>query len=174
MPKTRKQKQGDLQALTDNLAQAKGVVFVGYHGLTVPEAEILRRQARKENIIFRVIKKTLLSRALSATGHTIDVNAVGAGGLAVAFGLADEVSAAKILATFQKEHETLKIYGGILESKFVDSAAVLALAKLPGKQDLYAKLVGSINAPISGFVNALAGTMRGLLAALNGIKEAKA
>lgn len=173
MPKTRKQKEGDLQALIDNLEQAKGVVFVGYHGLTVPEAEVLRRQARKENIIFRVIKKTLLSRALSATGHNINVNAVGGRGLAVALGLSDEVSAAKILATFQKEHEALKIYGGILEDKFIDAAAVLALAKLPGKLELYAKLVGSINAPVSGFVNALAGTVRGLLTALNGIKEAK-
>lgn len=174
MPKTRKQKEADLQALTDNLSQAKGVVFAGYHGLSVPEAEILRRQARKENIVFRVIKKTLLSRALSGAGHALDVNQIGAGGLAAAFGLSDEVAPAKILAAFAKEHGALKIYGGILENKFIGAEAVLSLSKLPGKLELYGKLVGSLNAPITGLVNVLAGTMRGLVNVLNGIKEAKA
>lgn len=174
MPKTRKQKEGDLQALTDNLAQAKGVVFVGYHGLTVPEAEILRRKSRQENIAFRVIKKTLLSKALAAAGLAVEVNQIGEGGLAAAFGLSDEVAPAKLLHGFAKEHEALKIYGGILENKFIGAAAVLSLAKLPSKMELYGKLVGSMSAPASGLVNALAGTVRGLLTALNGIKEAKA
>lgn len=174
MPKTRKQKQDDLQALTDNLAQAKGVVFVGYHGLTVPETEILRRQSRKENISFTVIKKTLLSKALSAAGLAVAVNQIGAGGLAAAFGRSDEAAPAKLLHGFAKDHEALKIYGGILENKFIDAGMVLSLAKLPSKMELYGKLVGSINAPVSGLVNALAGTMRGLVTVLNGIKEAKA
>jgi len=155
-----------------NLQSAKSVVFVGYHGLTVPEIEILRAQARAEGILLRVIKKTLLQRAFAS--QKLDINAKELGkDLAVAFSNSDEVAAAKILNKFKKEHDALKIYGGLLENKLIDAAAVLSLAKLPGKLELYAKLVGSMNAPVSGFVNVLSGTMRGLVNVLNGIKDAK-
>src|SRR3989344_1610907 len=166
MAKTRKQKEGALEAVSADVAAAKAMVFTGYHGLSVPEVEKLRRALRAEKVSYRVIKKTLLQKAFSA--GQIDIDAKGLGpDLAVAFGLADEVAAAKILAKFQKEHEALKIYGGLLENKFIDKAAVMSLAKLPGKQELYAKLVGSINAPVSGFVNALAGVTRSFVNVLN-------
>ena len=173
MAKTRKQKEGALEAVSKDVAAAKAMVFTGYHGLSVPEVEKLRRALRAEKVSYRVIKKTLLQKAFSA--GQIDIDAKGLGpDLAVAFGLADEVAAAKILAKFQKEHEALKIYGGLLENKFIDKAAVMSLAKLPSKLELYAKLVGALNAPVSGLVNTLAGTMRGLVNVLNGIKDAKA
>ena len=172
MAKTRKQKEGVLEAVNADVAAAKAMVFTGYHGLTVPEVEKLRRALRAEKVSYRVIKKTLLQKAF--TDGKIDVNAKAVGpDLAVAFGLADEVAAAKILAKFKKEHGALKIYGGLLENKFIDAAAVMSLAKLPSKQELYAKLVGAINAPVSGFVNTLSGVMRGLVNVLNSIKEAK-
>ena len=173
MPKTRKQKEAALQDAEKNLQGAKSVVFVGYHGLTVPEIEILRAQARADGIVLRVIKKTLLQRAFAS--QKLDINAKELGqGLAVAFSNSDEVAAAKLLAKFQKDHEVLKIYGGLLENKFVDASAIVSLSKLPGKLELYAKLVSSLNAPVSGFVNVLAGTMRGLVSVLNGIKDVKA
>ena len=173
MPKTRQQKEAALTAIMSDIALARALVFAGYHGLTVPEMENLRRQLRAEQVKFRVIKKTILQRAFSEAKLEIDAKKLGQG-LAVAFGLADEVAPAKILAKFQKEHEALKIYGGLLENKFIDTAAVMSLAKLPSKLELYAKLVGSINAPVAGFVNTLVGTLRGLITALNGIKDAKA
>ena len=172
MPKTRKQKEAALQDAQKNLEGAKSVIFVGYHGLTVPEIEVLRRQARQENIVLRVIKKTLLQRAFAS--NKLDINAKDLGAsLAAAFSNSDEVAVAKLLAKFKKDHDALQIYGGILESKLIDNAAVISLSKLPGKLELYAKLVGTINAPISGLVNTLAGTMRGLVNVLNGIKDAK-
>lgn len=172
MPKTRKQKEQSLQDTEKNLQSAKSVVFVGYHGLTVADIDALRRQARAEGIVFRVIKKTLLQRAFAS--QKLDINAKELGeSLAAAFSHSDEVAAAKILTKFKKEHDALKIYGGLLENKFMDATAVISLSKLPGKLELYAKLVGSMNAPVSGFVNVLSGTMRGLVNVLNGIKEAK-
>lgn len=173
MAKTRKQKEGVLEAVSADVVAAKAMVFTGYHGLSVPEVETLRRALRAEKVSYRVIKKTLLQKAFGA--GQIDIDAKGLGpDLAVAFGLADEVAAAKILAKFQKEHEALKIYGGLLENKFIDKAAVMSLAKLPSKQELYAKLVGTINAPVSGFVNTLAGVTRSFVNVLNAIKDSKA
>ncbi|MBI4122478.1 MAG: 50S ribosomal protein L10 [Parcubacteria group bacterium] len=173
MPKTRKQKETTLVAATQDAASAKSFVFVGYHGLSVPEIEELRKELRAEQVVFKVIKKTLLKKALNEHNMDVDVKNLGEG-LAVAFGMSDEVGAAKVLAKFQKTHEALKIYGGILEAKFIDERGVSALAKLLSKPELYAKLVGSINAPVSGLVTVLAGTVRGLVNVLNGIKDAKA
>ncbi len=173
MAKTRKQKEGVLEAVNADVAAAKAMVFTGYHGLSVPEIEKLRRALRAEKVSYRVIKKTLLQKVFTDRQINVDAKAVGAA-LAVAFGLSDEVAPAKILAKFQKEHEALKIYGGWLEHKFIDAAGVLALAKLPSREELYAKLVGSINAPVSGFVNTLSGTIRSLVNVLNGIKDVKA
>lgn len=173
MPKTRQQKEEALQDAEKNLQSAKSVVFVGYHGLPVSDIEILRAQARADGVVLRVIKKTLLQRAFAS--QKLDINARQLGkDLAAAFSNSDEVAGAKLLAKFQKNHEALKIYGGVLENKFIDSTAILALSKLPGKLELYAKLVGSMNAPVSGFVNVLSGTMRGLVNVLNGIKDSKA
>ena len=173
MPKTRKQKEQTLSQVEADLGQAKSLVFAGYHGLTVADIDALRRELRSERVKFQVIKKTLLQKAFTNQKIEIEAKKIGAD-LAVAYGLNDEVAPAKLLAKFQKQHEALKIYGGMLENKFIDATTVLSLAKLPNKLELYAKLVGSINAPVAGFVNTLSGALRGLITALNGIKDAKA
>ncbi|OJI06194.1 50S ribosomal protein L10 [bacterium CG10_46_32] len=173
MPKTRQQKEQAITEATQYVADAKSMIFVGYHGLSVAQVQELRKKLKQEQVEFQVIKKTLINRVLSEAKLAIDVKNLGTG-LAVAFGLSDEVSAAKILAEFKKKNDSLKLYGGVLESKFIDEAGVVALSKLLSKPELYAKLVGSINAPISGFVNVLAGNLRGFMNVLNGIKDAKA
>jgi large subunit ribosomal protein L10 len=85
------------------------------------------------------------------------------------------VAPAKVLKDFQKENEeiSLEFKGGILEGKFIQPTEVAALAEVPGRQELYARLVGSLNAPVSGFVNVLAGNLRSLLYALKAIEETK-
>ena len=173
MPKSKQQKQDTLDQAKQNIADAKSLVFVGYHGLSVPQVEELRSQLREEKVKFEVIKKTLIKKVLDDAKIDVDVKNLGQG-LAVAFAMEDEVSAAKVLAKFQKDNEALAIYGGVLEEKFLDEAGVSELSKLLSKPELYAKLVGSINAPLSGLANVLAGAMRGLVQALNGIKEQKA
>jgi len=172
MPKTKQQKEEALEQAQEDVKGAKAIVFVGYHGLTVGQIEDLRSQLRAEQVKFKVIKKTLIKKAMEAAKLDVEVKNLGQG-LAVAYGMNDEVSPAKVLAKFQKENEVLKIYGGVLEAKFMDEAQVMALSKLLSKPELYAKLVGSINAPVSGFVNTLAGVMRGFVQVLNGVKEAK-
>ncbi|PIR03363.1 MAG: 50S ribosomal protein L10 [Candidatus Magasanikbacteria bacterium CG11_big_fil_rev_8_21_14_0_20_43_7] len=173
MAKTKVQKEEASQALADNLKKAKAVVFANFQGLTVAETEELRAKCRKNNIVITASKKTVLKHALKDVGFNIDTKAF-EGGVATACGTDDEVAPAQVIATFAKAHELVTIFGGILEGQFIDAAKVKELSLLPSKQELYAKLVGTLNAPISGFVNVLAGNLRNFVGVLNAIKEQKA
>jgi len=96
------------------------------------------------------------------------------GKLAVVFGYQDEVTPAKVVNEFIKTNEAnLQINGGILENRFISKEQVISLAKLPSKLELLSKLVGTINAPVSGFVNVLAGNLRGFVTVLKAIEEKK-
>ncbi len=172
MPKTKEQKEQAVRTLVDQLEAAKSAVFANFQGLTVSESEELRTLCREQNVSYVASKKTLLKRALAEKGMEVDTKAF-EGGIAAVFGNDDEVAPAQVIAKFAKDHEVVKIFGGVLEGAYIDDAKVTALSKLPSKQELYAKLVGSINAPVSGFVNVLAGNIRGLVNVLNAVKDAK-
>lgn len=173
MPKTREQKEKAMQTLVETMKQSKSVVFANFQGLKVSESEELRRLCRKEGVEYLAVKKTLVSKALKDAGIEANPKSFN-GAVSVVFGISDEVAPAQILAKFAKTHEAVKLFGGILEGAFIDAAKVTSLSKLPSKQQLLGQLVGTLNAPVSGFVNVLAGNLRGLVTALNAIKDAKA
>jgi large subunit ribosomal protein L10 len=173
MAKTKEQKQAQVQALVTNMKEAKSAVFANFQGLTVQETETLRAACRENGIVFAASKKTLVQKALEEAGIEADARAF-EGGVAVAFGMDDEVAPAQIVAKFAKDHELVTLFGGILEGAYISGEKVEALSKLPSKQELYAKLVGTMNAPMSGFANVLAGNVRGLVTVLGAIKEQKA
>lgn len=172
MPKSKEEKKQIVQNLIDLFKKMKSAVLVDFKGLKVKEITQLRRLCREQGISYNVAKKTLLKIAAAEAGVNFDAKAV-EGSYAVVFGLADEIAPAKILSDFAKKNEALKILSGILEGKTVDKSAILAIAKLPGKLELLAKLAASIQAPLSGLVNVMAGNLRGLVNVLNGIKETK-
>jgi large subunit ribosomal protein L10 len=174
MPKTKLQKQETVKSLEDGLKAAKAVVFANFQGLKVSEAEELRRECRKNDIKVVAAKKTLVKRACEELGFNDIDPKVFAGGVATFMALGEELSAAKIVATFSKTHEVMQLFGGVLDGKFIDAAMVKSLASLPSKQELLGRLVGTLNAPVSGFVNVLAGNLRGLVGVLNNIAKAKA
>ncbi|MBP6859184.1 50S ribosomal protein L10 [Patescibacteria group bacterium] len=174
MPKTKLQKQETVKSLEDGLKAAKAVVFANFQGLKVSEAEELRRECRKNDVKVVAAKKTLVKRACEEMGLKDIDPKVFAGGVATFMALGEELSAAKIVANFSKNHEVMQLFGGVLEGKFIDATMVKSLASLPGKQELLGKLVGTLNAPVSGFVNVLAGNLRGLVGVLNNIAKAKA
>lgn len=172
MAKTKQQKEKTIKNLVDGLKSAKSVVFANFQGLKVKESEELRRLCREQNIGYLVAKKTLVKKALEKAGLEAEVDSF-AGGVSTVFGREDEVAPAQVLANFAKKHEAVKFFGGILEGRFIDIAKVTELSKLPSKKELLVRLVGTLNAPISGFVNALSGNLRGLVNVLNSIKESK-
>ncbi len=174
MPKTKEQKKQIVNDLADKLAKFKSLVFTDYKGLTVAEASAIRKLAREQGAEYLVAKKTLIKLALDKAGlKDIDVKDL-SGNLALIIGFEDEVSPAKLAANFAKDHEAFKLLGGIMENKFIDLAQVEALSKIPSRVELLAKLVGSLNSPVSGFVNVLAGNLRGLVTVLGAIKDQKA
>ncbi len=173
MAKTRQQKEELFKALKDNFDAAKSVVFVHFDKLKVKEIEALRKLFRAERINYVVAKKTLLKKALKESGIANLEEKFFAKEVGVAFGIDDEVAPARVIQKFSKDHEALKAFGGVLEHGFVGADKVIELSKLPSKEELLAKVVGSLNAPISGFVNVLAGNLRGLVQILSAIKDSK-
>jgi large subunit ribosomal protein L10 len=172
MAQTKEQKEAIVKDLADKLKVSKAVVFSDYKGLKVKDMTVLRRELRAEGVDLKVLKKTLINIALKDAGIEMDVKAL-EGQVAVAVSKNDEVAAAKIIAKMAKANENLKIVGGILGTKELTVKEIDALAKLPSKDQLLAKLVGTLNAPVSGFVNVLAGNMRGLVTVLKAVADKK-
>lgn len=176
MPKTKQQKEIILRDLDTKLAQSKAVVFASFNNLTVRDTEELRGQLLEEQGEFLAIKKTLLGRALNNIQLTEQPNVREFDGqVAIVFAYGDQVLPAKLLQKFQKTHEDkIAFLGGILDGQFLSAADVQSLANLPSKLELQARLVGALNAPVSGFVNVLAGNLRGLVTVLQAVADQKA
>lgn len=169
---TRQQKEELVKSLAQKLKDSKAVVFSDFKGLAVKDMTVLRNELREKGIDFKVLKKTLISIALKDAGIEMDLKKM-EGQIAIAVSQGDEVEAAKIIAKMAKVNENLKIAGGILGKKILGAEEVMALSKLPSKDELLAKLVGTLNAPVSGFVNVLAGNIRGLVQVLKAVSEVK-
>jgi len=170
MPKTREQKEKDLQELTDKLKEAKSVVFSDYRGTTVKDIDAFRRALAKENVFSKVYKMTLVRRALAANG-------IDAGELdyktpvILSLSVDEETAPARLIKNAGKDIKTISILSGLLDKSVYSREQVLALADLPSKDQLRGMLVGTINAPVSGFVNVLAGNVRGLLNVFNAMAQ---
>ncbi|MEI6529048.1 MAG: 50S ribosomal protein L10 [Candidatus Falkowbacteria bacterium] len=176
MPKNKIQKQEILRNLSEKFKKSKSVVFAGFNALTVKDNEKLREQLRSENSEYYVAKKTLMNIAFKDQIDELNVRSLD-GKLAAIFSYGDEVAAAKILGNFRKDKDKearVFFLGGILENKLLSKSEIEAVSQLPSKHELYARLVGTMNAPISGFVNALAGNIKNLVYVLKAIEEKKA
>ena len=173
MAKTRQEKEEIIKNLEDKVANMKSAVLVDYKGLKVKEIETLRSNLKAQNISFNVSKNSL-TRIVFAKNNIKFEDGIFEKPLALAFATDDEVAPAREIALFAKTNEAIEIVGGILEKQFIDSDMVKKLAALPTKEQLYGQIVGTIAAPISGLANVLGGNIRGLVNALNALKEKKA
>lgn len=169
---TKDQKKQLVKDITEEVKAAKSAVFVDYRGLKVNDLTQLKKNLREKGCGFRVAKKTLIERALKEAGIVLDVKSM-EGQIAITVS-PDEVTGAKTINDFGKKNENIKILKGILESNVLEAEEVKALANLPSREEMLARLVGTLNAPISGFVNVLAGNIRGLVQVLKAIGEHQA
>lgn len=169
---TKEQKKKIVKDLAEKLKSSKAVVFSDFKSLSVKNLTALRRELREKDVDFQVLKKTLITIALKDAGIEMDAKKL-EGQIAVAISAGDEVEAAKIIAKAAKANENLKIVGGLIGKNVLSGQEVLVLSKLPGKEEMLARLVGTINAPVSGFVNVLAGNLRGLVQVLKAVGESK-
>ena len=164
------QKKAFVADLAQKLKNACAGVIVSYKGINVSDDTKLRKELREAGIDYFVVKNTLLLRAAKEAGLE-DLAPVLEGTTAIAISENDHVAAARILCKFVENLESFKAKAGFIEGKVINEAEVLNLSKLPTKEVLVAKALGSLNAPISGFVTVLNGTIRGLVVALNAIAE---
>lgn len=169
MALTKKQKENIVKELNKNIANQKAMVFVSVKGLKASELFDLRNQLKESDCLISVVKKTLLSIAFKENKIKVDEESL-AGQVALVFGFKDEIRPAKIAYQFSLKNENLEILAGFFQDKFINKEEVITLAKTPSKEELLARIIGSIKAPISGFANVLQGNIKGLVYVLTQIK----
>ncbi len=161
------------KVIKEKIQDSKSVVFVKFSGLTVAEDTELRREFRKNNVEYKVYKNTLIRYAfheLGVNSFDDDLN----GPTAVAFG-SDETGAAKVIIDAAKKYQDkITVKCAFVDGGRVDANGVKALAAMPSKEQLIAKMLGSMQAPLSNFVGVLSAMPRSLVIALNAVAEKKA
>jgi large subunit ribosomal protein L10 len=165
-------KEALVSELTERMQTAKAVVFTDYRGLTVAQVQALRKELAKHNATIEVTKNTLLAIAAKQAKREVPAGIL-EGPTATLFAFGDEVSPIKALVAFAKEQELPTVKAGFLGDGALTKAQVVALAALPGREVLLGQLVGTIAAPLSGFVNVLQGNIRGLVYALAAVRDQK-
>jgi large subunit ribosomal protein L10 len=173
MSKNFELKQQVVEEIKQKIEAAHSVVLYDYCGLTVAEVTELRTQCRNAGIDYVVYKNTLVNLAMKDLGVE-GMESLLKGPTAFAFGMQDAVAPAKVLTEFVKKVKKTAIKGGLLDRQALDIAGVQALADLPPKEVLIAKMMGSLNAPITNFVGVLSATLRSLVYAINAVRKQKA
>lgn len=168
----REKKAQIVAEIKKKLAESSSAILVDYRGLTVEEVTELRREFRNNGVDYKVYKNTLTELAAKDLGLDELIPYL-KGPTAIAFGIKDPVAPAKILTEHMKKLKKMEFKVGVVDGKVIDVDGVKALADLPSREELIAKMLGSMNAPISGLVHVLGGTIRSLLYALNAVKETK-
>jgi large subunit ribosomal protein L10 len=169
---TRAKKEQLVTEMYGQMEKSKAVVLVNYQGLKNKEIEDLKTKLAEAGIGFQIVKNSLFKIALKKAGITVDETLLDQP-VAVVWGDIDEVTPAKLTVQFGKAAEKLEVLGGILNGEFIDLTTVNQLAALPGRDELYAKLVGTLNAPMSRLVNALQGNLRSLVYILDQYRQSK-
>ena len=152
--KVLQEKEQIVASIAEQFKTAVSGVFVDYCGLTVEEDTQLRNKFREAGVEYKVIKNTLTARAAKEVGFDA-LEPILNGPTSLAISMTDEVAPAKVIADFAKNHEQLEIKGGFLDGKVLELAEVKTLAATPNRETLLAKLLGSLNAPISNLARTL-------------------
>ncbi len=163
---TREKKETIVNEYVEKLRRSQAVIVSEYRGLSTKQMQNLRRDLRGAQSELAVSKNTLIARALTEVGMPAPDELL-TGPVAVAF-CYDEVAApAKVLTKFAKDSKILVLRGGLMGQSVFNETGVQSLTELPSKEQLRAQVVGTLQSPMSGLVNVLAGNLRGLMNVLN-------
>lgn len=167
------QKREMVENIKAMLPEAKATLVTNHTGLNVEEINGLRNQLKKEGVEFHVVKNTLARIAATETGYEC-LNAYLEGPTAIAFVKNDPVIATKLLVKFIKEHKKLALKGGLLEGKIISAEEIRAVADLPSREVLLARLAGTMMKPLSDMASVLSGPIRSFAYALQAVQQQKA
>lgn len=161
-----------VKSIEEKLGSAKSIILSGYRGLNVHEISTLRKNLREQGIEFKVLKNNLVRIAARNSGLE-GLEDFLAGPVAYAFGYEDPIMPAKALNRFSREHEFLTIKGGVVEGRIIDAAAVRELALIPSREELIAKIAGTLNAPLNNLLYVLNAPLQGLVTVLGAVADQK-
>lgn len=161
------QKKEMVEQLAEKLARCNIAITADYRGLPVAEMTELRRRLRQREIEFRVVKNTLVGFAAAKAGKD-EFNNIVEGPTAVAFGYGEITDPAKALVDYVRSTGTvLKIRGALVERRVLSASEVTALATMPPREVLLARVLGGMKSPVAGLVNVLNASIAGLVYVLN-------
>ena len=162
----RTQKAAVIEEVAQQIQEAEAIYAVDYRGASVPQAAELRARLREADATFRVVKNTLTERAADEAGAE-SLKPLLEGPTALTFVRGDAATAAKAIATFNRETQLLTFKGGLLDGDALDAEQILAISRLPSRDVLYGQLVGMVASPITGLARGLNALLSGVAIALN-------
>ena len=169
----KERKAQEISGLTERFGRAKAAFLVDYKGMNVEQVTKLRKTLSPAGSEMKVVRNTLAIRSIADLTSMKPLSDSLVGTNAVVFAYDDVSAPAKILAEFQKEVEILQIKAGVMDGNTLDEAKIKYLATLPSKQELQAKLLGVLQAPMSKFLGTLQAVPGGFARVLNAYKEQK-
>lgn len=170
--KIRPEKQSMYNEVQESVSGALYMLLTDYKGMTMPETDEFKKLLRGANARVKVVKNTMLGRITGEMGCSGLADKL-SGPTAVIFGAGDVVEVAKILKKFSGDKDKPAVKGGVLEGSVLSAKDVIALAGLPGKKELQAKLVGTIAAPMTQLVGVMNQKVCSLLYVLNAVADKK-
>ena len=147
-------KQPIVQAIADDIKDAQSVVIVDYRGLTVAQDTELRKQLREAGVIYKVCKNTMMKRAFEGTDFA-GLEEYLEGPSAMVVSKDDATAPARIICKFAKTAEALEVKAGVVEGTVYDAAGLTELSKIPSREELLSKLLGSLQSPITNLARVL-------------------